>query len=141
MHSEDTAWLAGLLEGEGYFQPWRLSYTDKSYGPGYRPPKIDVNMTDRDVLEKAQRITSAGNVWALKNYEPHRVRTPMWRWSVTKKDDVQRIATAVLPHMCSRRSQVVSDLLESIRAQAKWATRKTKGQTSLFPKGGGHFGY
>lgn len=51
---EETAWLAGLLEGEGYFG----TITNWVSGKGYRYARIGVNMTDRDVIVRAGLILS-----------------------------------------------------------------------------------
>lgn len=56
------AWLAGLLEGEGTF----------SENTGC--PRVSVQMTDRDVVERARAVMRAPNVWPKKHSEYARRR-------------------------------------------------------------------
>lgn len=55
----ETAWLAGLLEGEGYFG------TINSWVSGrcYRYPRIGVNMTDRDVIDRVATLWEAPRLY------------------------------------------------------------------------------
>lgn len=48
----DLAWMAGILEGEGYFG----SIFNAVGGKRYKYPRIGVNMTDRDVVDKIADI-------------------------------------------------------------------------------------
>lgn len=51
----DLYWLAGLLEGEGSF----LSVPTRQGAHRYKTPRIQLCMTDRDVVERAARILNA----------------------------------------------------------------------------------
>lgn len=57
----DRAWLAGLLEGEGYFGT--VNNTVK--GKVYRYPRVGVTMTDRDVIERVAALFGT-SVYAVK---------------------------------------------------------------------------
>jgi hypothetical protein len=48
------AWLAGLLEGEGYFG----TITNWVGGKAYRYPRVGVSMTDRDVVARVAALWS-----------------------------------------------------------------------------------
>lgn len=61
MTDTDIAWVAGLLEGEGYFG-CRIATTKNRPGKAYLQVRICVNMTDEDVLRRAQSITGAGHI-------------------------------------------------------------------------------
>lgn len=55
----EISWLAGLLEGEGSFWTAKLRAGDKwnaERAYDYRYPKIVVNMTDYDVVERAAKM-------------------------------------------------------------------------------------
>lgn len=56
----NCAWLAGLLEGEGYFG----TVNSRVKGKVYRYPRVGVTMTDRDVVERVAALfgTSVGTV-------------------------------------------------------------------------------
>src|ERR1051326_8477070 len=60
------AWLAGLLEGEGYFHV----VTSTTNGKKYRYPKIAVGMTDRDVIERAAVLLGGNQVIPLSPSKP-----------------------------------------------------------------------
>jgi hypothetical protein len=50
----DIAWLAGLLEGEGYF----AFISDR--------PRITISMTDRDVIEEAAKLMGDPKIYLTK---------------------------------------------------------------------------
>lgn len=52
--SNDLAWLAGLLEGEGYFGTIR----NHVGGKVYPYPRVGVTMTDRDVIARVAALWS-----------------------------------------------------------------------------------
>jgi hypothetical protein len=57
----DVAWLAGLLEGEGYFGMIR----SRVGGKVYRYPRVGVTMTDRDVIDRVAAMFDT-KVYAVK---------------------------------------------------------------------------
>jgi hypothetical protein len=69
MRSVDIAWLTGLLEGEGMFLMSGRSVT------------IAVNMTDRDIIERAANLLH-GYVYALPEPPPDKPWKPQWRGQV-----------------------------------------------------------
>ena len=54
MTREELAWLAGLLEGEGSF-----FLVKKKSGRSY--PRVSLNMTDEDVIERAANLLGRGH--------------------------------------------------------------------------------
>lgn len=80
MATSDTeiAWLAGLLEGEGSF--WML--TSHVAGKQYRYPKVVVNMTDRDIIERVAAMfeTSIYTMPIQRNYPE---RKQQWRAQIS----------------------------------------------------------
>lgn len=99
----DIAWVAGIIEGEGYF-------SSVNNGTSVR---VGVNMTDLDVIEKLQSITGIGtiiNKTIVSN------RKPAYIWRVSKYKDVSRLMLAIYPLMSSRRQMKIdqmSDILVS----------------------------
>ncbi|MFC9963614.1 hypothetical protein ACFVH4_05135 [Nocardia ignorata] len=59
----ETAWLAGLLEGEGSFAMIKCHVGGKVY----RYPKIVVNMTDRDIISRVADLFG-GSVYDMPRY-------------------------------------------------------------------------
>ena len=51
---QQTIWLAGLLEGEGHFS-WHRDKAEK--GPGR--PRIQLQMTDKDIVERVAKLFNA----------------------------------------------------------------------------------
>lgn len=58
---EELAWLAGLLEGDGFFGIIKC----RKGGKEYRYPRAGVSMCDRDVVERVAAMWGVG-VYALK---------------------------------------------------------------------------
>jgi hypothetical protein len=51
---QSLAWLAGLLEGEGYFG----TVNNRVAGKVYRYPRVGVNMADSDVIARVASLWS-----------------------------------------------------------------------------------
>lgn len=79
----EVAWLAGLLEGEGSF--WMITSRDGGQYGGhkrYRYPKIVVNMTDRDVIDRVSAMfgNSTYKMPPARNYPD---RKQQWRAQIS----------------------------------------------------------
>src|SRR5690242_18360085 len=100
MTETEIAWLAGLLEGEGCF-----TLANKKTGQ----PAVTINMTDRDVIERAAALMGAKNVLIKKREKPH------WKTAFVAQIrgyKAEKVMSIVLPHMGARRS---SKIIENIR--------------------------
>lgn len=90
----EIAWAAGLFEGEGC-----ISFG--SSNPDYRLPKMQITMSDRDVLLRFERIVAAGSV-SEKPFQRAEHHKRQWSWRAHG-----RVAHAVYlmlrPWLCSRR--------------------------------------
>lgn len=73
MTGREVYWLAGLLEGEGSFG----LHMDNRFGRSYNPV-MDLGMTDRDVIERAQALVG-GNIYTMAS----RGRRPLFRLRLT----------------------------------------------------------
>ena len=94
---ENLAWLAGLLEGEGSFQ----------FRNG-RSLRIQVAMTDEDVVRRAHQVTGGGNVsgpYVRGEYKPQ------WLFTVTRSLDAYALMVALLPWMGARRRRDMTRLI------------------------------
>lgn len=96
MDIAQTAWLAGLYEGEG-----SLGFTGK------HSVMLVVTMADRDVVERCRDLTGVGRVNGP--YVHSERRRPMWTWSVGRQDHVAPILRAILPWVGERRAQRIRD--------------------------------
>jgi hypothetical protein len=99
MTPEQTAWVAGILEGEGSFVSGRCI-------------GITVTMTDLDVLQRLQEVTGVGIINALKRRKPN--HKDAWVWSVRRRAHIRGIVSAVLPWLGERRSVAAQKLLAKI---------------------------
>jgi len=93
---EDLAWVTGLYEGEGCCSV-RVHKPDGGYYPG---PAIQINMTDEDILRRAQEITGMGSVTGPRARPPHK---PLWTWSIGAFEQVQALIAMMWPMLGIRR--------------------------------------
>ena len=96
---EDLYWLAGLLEGEGSFTKPPPSKKNKI--------AIHLEMTDRDIVEKAARIMSA-SVYCPKRREKYK---QSYRFNLSHAKAFYWM-TLLFPLMGSRRQQRIKECLE-----------------------------
>ena len=98
MNEVESAWLAGLIEGEGFL----------SIKQG-RNPLLGINMTDLDVLERAQQVSGYGTITARRKEKDH--HREQWGWRVCTQPHVNEICLAIYPHMGSRRRARIDEVL------------------------------
>lgn len=91
-----TAWLAGLIDGEG-------SFTAR----GHRIA-CSVVMTDRDVIDQLYGVVGAGTVVEL-SARPPRAKTP-YLWRLQRNEEVQVLAEAIGPLLSVRRRARLTEL-------------------------------
>lgn len=100
---EEIAWLAGLLEGEACF--------------GYQNPKekrwpeVRIEMTDKDIIERAQSLTG-GTMRMAKKYKPHHKQS--WVLDIRRVELVKPVLKSIRPFMSLRRGQVIDRQLSVI---------------------------
>ena len=102
----DASWLAGLLEGEGYFQITK---------PRHHHPTqvvIRLSMTDKDVVERAAKLLN--NV-PINEKAKTTERKTIYAISLTKRDEVEKVLLQILPYMGSRRTQRINECLKVIQ--------------------------
>jgi hypothetical protein len=95
----DAAWLAGILEGEG-------SFISKGR------PKIQVAMTDQDIIARLSELTGVGRVYAVSRQKPH--HKDAWLWAVNRPAHLEHIIRLVLPWLGQRRTLAAKDVLRKI---------------------------
>lgn len=103
MTPADAAWLAGLLEGEGYFG-WEKT-------PGrFGAPVIALAMTDEDVVRRAAALMKAVSVWRGKVYRSHHKQSWHCKVSCSKAIELMEL---ILPFMGSRRSEKITQCINN----------------------------
>ncbi len=130
---QEIIWLAGLLEGEGYFQVCSVRGTATVI-------RIRLQMTDEDVVRHAARIMGAPSVRVRKRNNP--------KWKDLYVTEVQcyraeSIMRQILPFMGARRKSRIEEslfrwerrLTLSKAAHSRANKRKDKFTKSLFMVG------
>jgi len=107
---EDIHYVAGIIEGEGYFHKNSAAL------------RIIVEMTDKDTLEYLQKITHMGRISKplLKINQKHNTT---WTWTVSKRGEVARLLLAIYPLMSLRRKQQIKIGVDKLYNTHKEALR------------------
>lgn len=105
----ELGWMAGLLEGEGTF------WFENSR---YRYPRVQIYMTDEDVVRRIAEVAGVGNVTGPHTRSGDDGRgsdmslwKPQWGWTVTRKEQVYWLCRTILPYMGKRRTAKINELL------------------------------
>jgi hypothetical protein len=88
----DLYWLAGLLEGEGWFGVEQKRY-----------PKVSLQMCDEDVVRQAKDLVSVGSIYFAPREAP---RKNAWVWQVSGANAPALMMT-LYPLMGERRKQAI----------------------------------
>lgn len=112
MSEFEFGYVIGILEGEGCFS------IHKQYGRPperkvYVYPKIEVQGSDRDTLEKMVEFTGIGKVTG-----PYKTRakhhSPMFAWRMSSRESLN-LMNKVLPFMSERRQERIREVIEETR--------------------------
>lgn len=103
--SEQRAWAAGVLEGEGCFR----AKTNPSR-PGYRPVLVvNLSSTDRDVIERVcATFPGHGRVSERQPANPAHKRQYAVEWYSAAAEALMR---EVQPMLCARRAAKIAECL------------------------------
>jgi hypothetical protein len=104
MTTLEFGWLIGIIEGEGSL----YVVNDRKY----RYPRLSVEMTDRDVVEKVHKYVGVGTVNGP--YTRHGNK-PSWCWRLNKKQEVVDLLLLIYPHLGERRQARAAEMLEEFR--------------------------
>lgn len=106
----ELGWVVGILEGEGCF--FITSRTKGPYGP-YLYARVAVCMTDRDVLERLQRVTGIGMLEKIRERKDPKHK-PISQWIVCRNQEAIELMVAVYPHMGARRQAKIREVLAQV---------------------------
>ena len=139
MSPEDTAWLAGILEGEGSFiietRTLKKPNDDGSVQSSYSF-SIKVEMTDEDVIDRVYNcVGRRGNVYFV-NARKGTDNLPTVLWKTSKRELVKELITKLIPHMGSRRAGKMRNMLYLMGKYPKAPTGSAKKRA--LPKGDPH---
>jgi|SRR5450755_242947 hypothetical protein len=117
MKSDELAWIAGFLEGEGYF----FRQTSKR---GYIRVGIGATSTDLDVLEHLRSLVPHSRIQGpYKPAPPSYGSKPFWKWVLQTRPLVVEMAEQLRPLMGERRRGQVDALLGHHAAHARVRNR------------------
>jgi hypothetical protein len=94
----EIAWLAGLFEGEG------------SCGFYDRGMAVYIGMTDRDVIERVQKLFPGPQGIRVRNRVTAGTK-PLWEWRIRRRELVAEFLCLILPHLGQRRSEQARKLI------------------------------
>lgn len=95
MTLEETAYLAGLLEGEGYF------------GINHGSPTITLQMTDEDIVQRAKSIIGGGTIIKYPSKLGHKILFMLQVHSIKALE----VMKSIRPLMGLRRGQKIDDVI------------------------------
>lgn len=113
MSPTETAWVAGLLEGEGSF--FARDHHGKPQG------RVSIQMTDRDVLERLAAVVGVGTIHNVNRALDRALRKPCWGWHISAKADVLALIDQIYPWMGGRRRAKMDEVIAVLRPPIEWA--------------------
>lgn len=102
---EQIAWVAGLIEGEGTIRTHKTRPSQAQEGITYAYPMVSVQMTDEDVVRRAQEWTGLGRVLGPYNVPSRPGSKPIWMWHVMRKDQAMTLIAMVWAYLGERRRE------------------------------------
>lgn len=105
MTPEETAWLAGLYEGEGtvVWNPPRKYDNGNRKGASMH---LGIGMKDEDIIRRLPEIVGYGKVSVTNQYQ-----TPLFHWRVTRASEILLVLQVMWPWLGERRRQQASDCI------------------------------
>ena len=110
-----TAWVAGLLEGEGYFMATVAQN-------GVLHVRVSCHMTDGDVVMRLHQLVP-GSRFSGPHEQKNENHKPFYRFTINKRMIARDLLLLILPLMGSRRSERIRhilDLMEKHPPAAPW---------------------
>jgi hypothetical protein len=104
--SEDLAWAAGLIEGEGCF----TLHTGSPY--------FQLDSTDEDVLQKLHKVFPFATLRGPYQHKTKPQTKPVWRIDAFGTKAIP-VMNAVYPYLCSRRKARIDGLIKIYKEKAK----------------------
>ncbi len=109
MEDKDLYWLAGILEGEGWFGCNKRKYKVKSGEEKiYLDPVVNLQMTDKDIIERAATLIGG----SVRTYQSKRTNSKiLYRVSVNGRKKAIPLMERLLPIMGERRQNKIRSIL------------------------------
>ena len=108
MTRAETAWVAGLIEGEGTF--------------AIKPKaRLSVVTTDLDVIERLPRLTGVGRIYVTKPAQEH--YKVAYVWAVVRQRHVAAVVGAIRPWLGGRRGAAADLMLDWLASRSSTRIR------------------
>lgn len=119
MKVTDVAWAAGLYEGEGSIHvtgsgPVLMRPNGKRKAK-YSAPRVQIKMTDRDVLERFHRVVGVGSL--AGPYDNGPLCKPVYQWSISGFPGSQYVIALFWQWLGERRKQRAREVLLETRVK------------------------
>lgn len=103
----EIAWFAGIFEGEGTFETSKRSTA-----------RMTIAMSDRDIIERIDKVFPCGRALAVRNDEGMRARyvdpKPMYVWRLGTGAAITEVIASILPWLGERRSARAQEVLDHL---------------------------
>ena len=113
----DIAWIAGLLEGEGYFGIDNRSKDRYEFSNTPPAPFIKVSMVDEDIIQRLSKLLD-------KSYfSPSRKTVKdkqVYTLHIGEKEKVLFILHKILPYMGVRRAERITECISHLQTWKEW---------------------
>ena len=113
----DVAWIAGLLEGEGYFGIDNRSKDRYEISKTPPSPFIKVSMVDEDIIQRLSKLLD-------KSYfSPSRKTVTgkqVYTLHIGEKEKVLSILQQILPYMGVRRGERITECISHLQTWKEW---------------------
>ena len=113
----DVAWIAGILEGEGYFGIDNRSKDRYEVSKIPPAPFIKVSMVDEDIIQRLSKLLD-------KSYFSPSRKTitgkQVYTLHVGEKEKVLFILQKILPYMGVRRSERITECISHLQTWKEW---------------------
>jgi len=126
--AEELAYIAGLVDGEGYIGLVKVTETRRIFRTTYcYLPTIRISMCDREGIDFIDRLFK-GNIWFHQKQKGWR---DQWEWSAKGKKRVAEILKAILPYLKIKKRQA-EVLIEFVNERESISTHCVKWGSSSY---------
>lgn len=131
MNDIELGWVAGILEGEGYFCVYKVRPDPDDT---YYQISIRCNMTDEDVIRRLLSVVGAGRVRGP--YENKGKGTkPMFAYELQRRRELIPLLEAIRPHMGERRGAKIDEMLRIHYSYSKFTRTWAHGSRRKYELG------
>jgi hypothetical protein len=112
----DIAWIAGLLEGEGYFG---IDDHQRNYKVSKSPPApfIKISMVDEDIIQRLSKLLNKSYFLPSRKTVTGK---QVYTLYIGEKEKVLFVLQKILPYMGVRRGERITECISHLQAWKEW---------------------